>query len=66
MNLEVQLGIAGAAQILPSFWFLRLVCQWLVYDSSLWRGDRNNTRIHVAATAVWLYFTAVYAAAALR
>lgn len=51
---------------IATFWFLRLVCQWLVYDSSLWRGDRNNTRIHVAATAVWIYFTAVYATAALR
>lgn len=45
------------------FWLLRLFCQWFVYDPSLWRGDRRNTRIHWAATAVWIYLAAVYATA---
>jgi len=44
-----------------SFWSLRLVFQWLVYDTRLWRGHRFNTALHVALTLVWLYLVSVYA-----
>jgi hypothetical protein len=45
------------------FWALRLVFQWFVYDSSLWRGSAFNTRAHFVFTALWLYFVAVFATA---
>lgn len=46
-----------------AFWALRLAFQWFVYDQRLWRGNRTNTLVHFGATALWLYFTAVYATA---
>jgi hypothetical protein len=49
-----------------AFWALRLVFQWFVYDSKLWRGNRTNTLVHFGATALWLYFAAVYGVAWLR
>jgi hypothetical protein len=42
------------------FWFSRLFVQWLVYDRSLWRGDRFNTAVHLAFTAFWIYLSLVY------
>jgi hypothetical protein len=44
-----------------SFWCLRLIFQWFVYDSRLWRGHRFNTLIHFLFTALWLYLAGVYA-----
>ena len=44
------------------FWATRLVFQWLVYDSSHWRGNRTNTIVHVMATVLWSYYTVVFAA----
>ena len=49
----VLVGFAG-------FWGLRLYCQWFVYDSRLWRGNRFNTIVHGAFTLLWTYLTAVY------
>jgi hypothetical protein len=48
------------------FWFVRLVCQWFVFDRSLWRGHRFHTVVHVVFTVLWTYFTAVNAAASVR
>jgi len=45
---------------LALFWFLRLLTQHLVYDASLWRGNRRNTAVHCVATLLWLYLTAVF------
>ena len=45
------------------FWAARLICQWLVYDPSLWRGDRGRTAIHLFLTGVWTYLTVVYGTA---
>ncbi len=45
---------------LTLFWVLRLGIQWLVYDASLWRGNRFNTVAHVAFTALWAYLSVVY------
>lgn len=43
------------------FFGVRLVCQWFVYDSALWRGQRFNTFMHVVFSALWTYLTCVYA-----
>ena len=44
-----------------SFWGLRLLFQWLVYDWRLWRGQSFNTFIHFLFTAMWVYLTSAYA-----
>lgn len=49
-----------------AFWALRLAFQWFVYDQKLWRGSRSNTLLQFGATALWLYFTAVYGCAWLK
>jgi hypothetical protein len=43
-----------------AFWALRLGCQWFVYDSSLWRGNRTNTFVHWVFTLVFSYLTLLY------
>lgn len=48
---------------IAAFWLLRLLCQWFVYDASLWRGQPLRTVVHVVFTLLWLYFVAVYAGA---
>jgi hypothetical protein len=48
---------------IAAFWLLRLFVQWFVYDSSLWRGDRFNTLVHVAFTLMWAYLVLVYGGA---
>lgn len=45
---------------IATFWGLRLLCQWFVYDASLWRGQRFNTAMHVLFSLLWLYLTSVY------
>ena len=44
-----------------SFWGLRLVFQWFVYDWRLWRGHTFNTVIHFLFTVMWTFLTSVYA-----
>jgi hypothetical protein len=48
---------------LTCFWTLRLGFQWLVYDASLWRGNRFNTAAHLIFTALWAYLSLVYGTA---
>ena len=45
---------------LTIFWLARLLAQFLIYDSSLWRGHRLNTIVHVLATLLWSYFVFVF------
>jgi hypothetical protein len=45
---------------LTLFWGLRLLTQQFVYDRSLWRGHRRNTVVHVLASLLWIYLTAVF------
>ncbi len=45
---------------LSLFWLSRLVVQWFVYDSALWRGNRLHTGVHFIFTALWCYLAAVY------
>ena len=49
---------------LSTFWGLRLLVQWFVYDRSLWRGQRLNTVIHLVFTGIWAYLASVYGWAA--
>jgi len=45
---------------LTLFWGLRLLTQQLIYDRSLWRGHRRNTVLHILASLLWCYLTAVF------
>lgn len=49
---------------ISTFWGLRLLVQWFVYDQSLWRGQTFNTAVHLVFTALWAYLAGVYGWAA--
>ena len=49
-------AILGASTLL---WTIRLYIQWFVFDSSLWREQRFNRRVHCLLTSLWIYFAAV-------
>lgn len=49
--------IAGG---LALFWATRLIFQWFVYDSALWRGHRFNTVMHIAFSGLWIFLTGVF------
>ena len=51
---------------LTTFWFARLVTQFLIYDSTLWRGNRFRTAAHVAFSGLWVYLVAVYGSALMH
>lgn len=42
------------------FWSARLLVQLFGYSSRLWRGKRLETVLHLLATAVWTWFSAVF------
>ena len=42
------------------FWLVRLVFQFFVYSSKLWKGKRFETCVHVAFSALWVYFTIIF------
>jgi len=48
---------------LTVFWTLRLITQFFIYDSALWRGKRLETTMHVIFSALWLYLVAVFSVA---
>ena len=39
------------------FWGLRLIMQFFGYSSTLWRGKKFETGIHVLFSILWIYFT---------
>lgn len=45
---------------LTIFWLARWICQFFVYDSELWRGNRFYTVVHICFSVLWTYFVAVY------
>jgi hypothetical protein len=53
--------LAGMA----TFWFCRLLAQFVAYDSAIWRGDRFRTFMHVVCSLLWCYVTATYGIALL-
>lgn len=48
------------------FWMTRLVIQFFGYSSELWKGKRLETGIHILFSALWVYFSAVFAIVAFR
>jgi len=42
------------------FWICRLWIQFFGYDTSLWKGDRFNTVVHVLFSLLWTYFIGVF------
>jgi hypothetical protein len=42
------------------FWGVRLFVQFFVYSSSLWRGKRFETLVHILFSLLWLYLTLVF------
>lgn len=45
------------------FWLCRWIFQFCIYDASLWRGKRFETRIHILFSLLWTYYVAVYGVA---
>jgi hypothetical protein len=42
------------------FWLARLIVQLFVYDQTLWRGHRFNTRVHLLFCFMWAYYAAIF------
>ena len=42
------------------FWMTRLLFQFFVYSSTLWRGKKFETTIHVLFSLLWIYFSGVF------
>ena len=42
------------------FWSMRLVIQFFGYSSSLWKGKRLETIIHVLFSLLWFYMSVVF------
>jgi len=40
--------------------YLRLLFQFFVYSSELWKGKRFETFIHIMAVGFWIYMTVVF------
>ena len=51
---------------LVAFWLCRLLAQFVVYDSAIWRGNRFLTFMHAAFSLFWCYVTATYGIALLK
>jgi len=51
---------------LTLFWGIRLVIQFFVYDSKLWRGNAFNTTMHILFSLMWTYYLTVYGVALWR
>jgi hypothetical protein len=42
------------------FWFVRLIFQFFVYSSKLWKGKLFETGVHILLSFVWGYFSTVF------
>ncbi len=42
------------------FWLIRLIFQFFVYSSKLWRGKKFETVVHILFSFFWIYCTWVY------
>jgi hypothetical protein len=42
------------------FWIARLVIQFFVYSSKLWKGKTFETVVHVFLTLLWIYTGSVF------
>ena len=48
---------------LTIFWTLRMLMQWAFYSPAIWRGHRFYMAMHYVFSAIWVYVSAVFAAA---
>lgn len=48
------------------FWFVRLIFQFFVYSSELWKGKKFETVIHILFSFIWIYLSAVFLIIYLR
>lgn len=42
------------------FWGIRLIFQFFVYSSKLWRGKKFETFIHIIFSMLWSYLTVIF------
>jgi hypothetical protein len=42
------------------FWLARLLIQFFGYSSSLWRGKRFETVVHIVFSALWTYLSVAF------
>jgi len=42
------------------FWSIRLLFQFFVYSSKLWKGKKFETSIHILFSMMWLYFSITF------
>lgn len=42
------------------FWTIRLVMQFFVYSSKLWKGKGFETVMHILFSGLWVYFSTVF------
>ena len=42
------------------FWGIRLLFQFFIYSSKLWKGKLFETLIHIIFSCIWVYFTTVF------
>jgi hypothetical protein len=45
------------------FWWMRLYCQFFVYENEIWRGNPFRTRVHYGISVFWVYLAGTYTAA---
>lgn len=45
---------------LSVFWFARLIFQFFVYSSDLWRGKRFETTVHILFAFLWTYCSVLF------
>ncbi|MDB5133589.1 MAG: hypothetical protein JWP37_192 [Mucilaginibacter sp.] len=42
------------------FWVIRLIIQFFVYSSKLWKGKRFETLMHVLFSLSWIYLSVLF------
>jgi len=45
---------------LAIFWTIRLVMQFFVYSSKLWKGKAFETKMHMLFSCLWIYLSTVF------
>jgi len=45
------------------FWWMRLYCQFFVYESEIWKGNPFRTRVNYGISMFWVYLAGTYTAA---
>lgn len=42
------------------FWFIRLMFQFFVYSSNLWKGKIFETIVHIGFSLLWIYVSSIF------